>query len=185
MAAGFVAGGHFVAYTYLEPWLRGALRLDKDSVAWTLCAYAVAGIIGTFLGEHLAARDVRHAFTAVALVLGGSVVAAAAASKFFPIAVSFILIWGIAFGAMPVCVQIWMFKSSPRLYEAGSALMVSAFQIPLAAGAAIGGAIVDRADLDAAFATGGLIALAGAAVLLVFRHASGDDHRPCLAEATS
>ncbi|WP_213979756.1 MFS transporter [Sphingomonas sp. dw_22] len=185
IAAGFVAGGHFVAYTYLEPWLRGALRLEQAGVAWTLCAYAVAGVVGTFLGERLAARDVRHAFIMIALVLGGSVLAAAAASISLPTAITLVLIWGIAFGAMPVCVQIWMFNSSPRLYEAGSALMVSAFQIPLAAGAAIGGAIVDRAGLDAAFATGGAITLIGAAILIVFRRASADaDHR-CLADATS
>ncbi len=80
-----------------------------------------------------------------------------------------VMVWGAAFGAWPVCVQIWMFTSSPRLYEAGSALMVSAFQISLAAGATIGGLLVDARGVGTAFLVSGVVAIAGAACALAYR----------------
>ena len=142
-----VAATHFVAYTFLEPYLRNALNLSQSGVAWALAGYAIAGIVGSFLGEHLAVRDIRKAFVIVSLLLAASVFAATAMAGTHTGAIAMVLVWGVAFGAVPVCVQIWMFTSSPQLYEGGSALMVSAFQIALAAGAAIGGALVDHAGI--------------------------------------
>lgn len=164
IASGFVAGGHFIAYTFLEPFLRDTLALGQAGVALALAGYAVTGIAGAFLGEHLAVRDIRRAFFVSAAVLGLSMIAAVATTGLPGGAIVMMLIWGMAFGAWPVCVQIWMFSSSPRLYEAGSALMVSAFQISLSAGATIGGFLVDTRGIGSAFLTGGIVAIGGALV---------------------
>ncbi|MFC7557593.1 MFS transporter [Pseudoroseomonas wenyumeiae] len=80
-----------------------------------------------------------------------------------------VMLWGFTFGAVPVCVQVWMFTSSPKLYEAGSALMVSAFQVALAAGAAVGGLLVDSSGIGAAFLVGGVVCVVGAFIPLLSR----------------
>jgi len=169
VASGLIAAGHFVAYTFLEPFLRGSLAFGQAGVAGALAGYAVAGIVGSFAGERLAVRNVQGAFVASAVGLGLSMLAAAATVHTPAGAALMVLMWGVTFGAWPVCVQMWMYTSSPALYEAGSALMVSAFQISLAAGAALGGVLVDARGVGSALLCGGVIALIGASVALVFR----------------
>lgn len=169
IASGFVAGGHFIAYTFLEPFLRDALNLGWAGIALALAGYAITGIIGSFLGERLAVRNIRRAFITASMLLGVSVLAAIAMAGTTVGAIFMVMVWGMAFGAVPVCVQIWMFTSSPDLYEAGSALMVSAFQISIAAGATIGGALVDHAGIAAAFMAGAVFAFLGAATAFVSR----------------
>lgn len=169
IASGLIAGGHFIAYTFLEPFLRNTLALGQGGVAWALAGYAAAGVAGSFLGERLAVHGVRRAFVVSAAVLGLSVLAAVAAAGAPTGSIVMVFVWGAAFGAWPVCVQIWMHAASPRLYEAGSALMVSAFQISLAAGALVGGLLVDTLGVGSPFLAGGVVSLAGAAWALVGR----------------
>ncbi|WP_420997993.1 MFS transporter [Cupriavidus sp. 30B13] len=169
IASGFVAAGHFIAYTFLEPYLRDVLHLGQSGVAFALAGYAVAGIAGAFLGERLAVDNVRRAFIATSALLGAAVLAATAMAGTMAGAIGMVMVWGLAFGAMPVCVQIWMFTSSAGLHEAGSALMVSAFQVSLAAGAAIGGALIDHAGIAAAFAASAVLAFGGAMTALLSR----------------
>ncbi|MEJ1978646.1 MAG: MFS transporter [Acetobacteraceae bacterium] len=176
IASGLIAGGHFIAYTFLEPFLRNTLALGQIGVALALAGYAVAGIVGSFLGERLAVHDVRGAFFVSAAVLSLSVLAAVAAAGTPAGAIAMVMIWGTAFGAWPVCVQIWMFTSSPKHYEAGSALMVSAFQISLAAGATIGGLLVDSMGVRTAFLVSGLVSMAGAACALASRGVPASAH---------
>lgn len=172
VAASCVAGGHFIAYTYLEPFLRGTLMLRQVGVASMLAGYAVAGMIGAFAGEHLAVLHVRRAFIVASFLLALSIAGTVALAGTHSAAVALVMVWGVAFGAVPVCVQIWMYQSSPRLYEAGSALMVSAFQIALASGAAIGGFLVDTHGISAAFVASGIACLIGTLIVATARFTS-------------
>lgn len=176
IASGFVAAGHFIAYTFLEPYLRNMLALGQTGVASALAGYAVMGIIGSFLGERLAIHNIRRAFVVSAAALGLSVLAAVATAGTPDGAIVMVMVWGTAFGAWPVCVQIWMFTSSPKLYEAGSALMVSAFQISLSAGATLGGLLVDHMGVGAAFVVSGVVSVAGAACALAYRAEPASTH---------
>ncbi|MFC7557594.1 MFS transporter [Pseudoroseomonas wenyumeiae] len=77
IASGFVAAGHFIAYTFLEPHLRDSLAFGQSGVALALAGYAVAGIAGAFAGEHLAIRNIRQALAVSSAAVGLFVVAAA------------------------------------------------------------------------------------------------------------
>lgn len=161
--SGFVAAGHFVAYTFLEPFVRNVLALRSNGVALVLVAYTDAGVVGSFAGERLAVRNVRRAFGRAAGALALCVIAALATSGSPRGAILMVVAGGVAFGAVPVCIQTWMHQSSPTLYEAGSALTVSVFQTSLAAGAVLDGLLVDVADIRAAFLVRALAAGLGAA----------------------
>lgn len=170
LASGLGIGGHFLAYTFLEPYLRDALGFGQMGVPLILAGYAVAGIVGAFLGERFAVRDIRRAFATGMIVVGVSAMVTIATAGTPAAAITMVMLWGVAFGAVPVCLQIWMHAASPTLFEAGSALMVSSVQIALAAGAAIGGVLVDRAGIGAAFLAGGAVCLAGGVVPLLMRY---------------
>lgn len=159
-AAALVAGGHFAAYTYLEPFLSHVSGFGNGAVNLAIIAYGLAGMAGTFAGEHLSARGLKPAFIAV-----GTLLAAAAGGLALPgihglMAGLLVALWGLAFGAVPVCVQLWVFRADPRQAETSAALMVTVFQLALAAGAGGGGLVVDHAGLRINYVIG------AAAVLL-------------------
>jgi predicted MFS family arabinose efflux permease len=168
IASTFVAAGHFVAYTYLELFLREVPKFDQAMLGIALVTYAIGGILGGFFGELLAKRSARGAFVSVALLLGSSVLLAAAIGQSTLPALALVALWGLGFGAIPVCVMIWMYEAAPDLYEAGSAILVSVFQAALALGALLGGIIVDMRGVAAAFLVSGIVSIAGAASAALF-----------------
>jgi predicted MFS family arabinose efflux permease len=165
-ASALIAGGHFAAYTYLEPFLTQVAGFTPAALSWALAAYGLAGVLGTFIGERASDKDVRKALLFVDVVLAAAILFAIAfGSNVFAVTASVVL-WGAAFGAVPVCVQIWTYQAAPEQFETGSALMVSVFQVALAFGAFAGGELVDRFGLRSAFGLG--VALAGSSALLVY-----------------
>jgi len=170
--AALLAGGHFIAYTYLEPFLSRAAGLGGKAVlSLVLAAYGVTGIAGTFAAERLAARGLRLSFAAVGTLLALAMGGLALIGAHTVAAGLLVTLWGLAFGAVPVCVQLWVFRAAPRQAETGAALMVTVFQLALAAGASSGGWLVDHAGLRVAYAAGALTALTAALLLLSSRSA--------------
>lgn len=167
-AAALVAGGHFIAYTYLEPFLSHAAGFTQAGVSLALAAYGLAGMAGTFAGERLAARDLRLAFIGTGMLLALAIAGLGLAGGHGLPAGLLVTLWGLAFGAVPVCVQLWVFRAAPQHAETGAALMVTVFQLALAAGASGGGWLVDHAGLRSAYAAGAATALLAVVVVVGF-----------------
>jgi predicted MFS family arabinose efflux permease len=79
-----------------------------------------------------------------------------------------ILVWGVAFGAIPLCLSVWMQLATPDLPEAGSALFVGIIQVAIAVGSSVGGTVVDRVGIPADFWFGSALALLGLAAIACF-----------------
>lgn len=75
-----------------------------------------------------------------------------------------VMVWGLAFGAVPVCATNWMFAAVPQAPEAGQALLVCVVQIALASGALLGGEVVDWQGVSSAMLFGGALILSAALV---------------------
>ena len=70
------------------------------------------------------------------------------------------IVWGLAFGATSVTLQLWLLQVSGRAAQLATSVSVSVFNLSLAVGAAVGGIAID--------ATGtGVSALVVAVVLLL------------------
>jgi predicted MFS family arabinose efflux permease len=148
-----------MAYTYLGLFLSQSSRMSDTAIGLTLAAYGVAGIAGTFGGERLAVRDVRRSFVMVVVLLACAIAGITLAGQHAGASAVLISLWGLAFGAVPVCLQLWLFRAAPEQAEASSAFVVTVFQLALAAGAYGGGWLVDHAGLRIAYAGGALVAL--------------------------
>ena len=158
--------GHFAGYTYITPYLEGDVGLGKSAITVLLLAYGAAGVVGNFAFAVLAERALRVGLAvAVAMVGVGALLTlllqpwpAAAGGSF--------VLWGFAFGGLPLLLQTWMFRSLPTGSEGGAALFVSTLQLSVAAGALAGGIVLDVAGfgtvlaLTAASAALTLLALA-------------------------
>ncbi|MBU9850976.1 MFS transporter [Rahnella aceris] len=176
----FMAGGHFAAYTYLEPWLRFSLHLSASNISLLLMGYGVAGLLGT-LATEITVRElgVKKAFMLNMLLLSASVLVLSLFPLPLPLACALVILWGLAFGALPVCLNIWTYQASPALFETGSALLVCVFQTSLALGALFGGILADSAGVSSAFLLGGVLTLLAGITIFLSRpqpavlHAAG------------
>jgi predicted MFS family arabinose efflux permease len=163
-AAALAAGGHFTAYTYLEPHLVDA-GADAVELAWLLALYGAAGVAGTFIGERLGTSKPAMGFFIVATAMAVSILMTVEFEGNL-VALAFAVgLWGLSFGAVPVCVQIWTYATDPERFETSSALTVSVFQIALAAGSFLGGTLVNNIGVPSAFFSGASLNLLCAVVL--------------------
>jgi predicted MFS family arabinose efflux permease len=75
------------------------------------------------------------------------------------------LIWGVAFGAIPLGFSVWIQRGTADLPEAGSAMLVSVIQVAIALGSLVGGTIVDRAGVRTDLVLGCALAVLGLVTL--------------------
>jgi predicted MFS family arabinose efflux permease len=82
----------------------------------------------------------------------------------------FVVIWGMAFGGVPVAWSTWITRSVPDEAESGGGLMVATIQLAIAMGAAAGGLVYDITGALGVFSIAALILLvAGLAVSVGLR----------------
>lgn len=154
-----VVMAHFGAYTYVTPFLREVTQAGPGMITGFLLVYGAAGVAGNFLGGALVTRRPRTAFGAAAATI-------AVATALLPVlgrseagALALLVLWGLGYGAVPVCSQTWFARAAPRTPEAASVLFTASFQATIAAGALAGGSVVDHASLHAVMWLGAATAL--------------------------
>jgi hypothetical protein len=79
----------------------------------------------TFRDLHL-----RDAFRAEVTHAGPELITALLLLYGFAGAVVLLIVWGLAYGAVPVCSQTWFAQTAPQAPEAASVLFTSSFQAP-------------------------------------------------------
>ncbi|WP_433256730.1 MFS transporter [Streptosporangium sp. CA-135522] len=139
-----LVSGHFAAFTFVSPILQTIAGIDSGLIGPLLLAFGIAGIIGNFIVGSLVSRNLRGAVIAISVLL-------AAILALFPVVggnaiggVSLLILWGLAFGGVPVSVQTWILRAAPQSAEAATALNTSVFNLAIALGALFGGIIADN-----------------------------------------
>ncbi|WP_328940300.1 MFS transporter [Streptomyces sp. NBC_00250] len=137
---------HFGAYTYVTPFLEQVTHVSAGLITVYLLVYGAAGIAGNFLGGSAVARYPRGTFAAAALMIAGATVLLPVLGKDDLGAAALLVLWGVAYGAVPVCAQTWFTKASPDSPEASSVLFTASFQATISIGALVGGVVVDHSS---------------------------------------
>ncbi|MGW5863180.1 MFS transporter [Streptomyces sp. NPDC055239] len=165
LAATFlIVTAHFGTYTYVTPFLAEVTHAGPRSITVFLLAYGVAGIVGNFLAGAWARRSLRPTFTVAACLLAAATLLLPVLGTGRPGALVLLLIWGAAYGAVPVCSQTWFVTAAPGAPEAASVLFTSSFQATFALGALAGGTVVDATSTTVVMALGGIVAVLAAVV---------------------
>lgn len=165
LAVLFLIAGHFAAYTYLKPLLQQSFGLGPDAVTTLLLVYGATGFVGTFFGGSLVARSVRLAALAAALLLASALVLSTLVGGGMVAGAVVVVVWGVAFGLIPVALTGWMMQAVPDAPEAGQALLVSGFQVAIASGALAGGVVVDGYGIASTMLMSAALVLVAAAVI--------------------
>jgi predicted MFS family arabinose efflux permease len=160
-----VVVAHFGTYTYVTPFLENVTRVSPSMVTAFLLAYGVAGIAGNFVGGALVHGRPRLAFALAAGLLACATMLLPVFGRWPAGAVVLLLVWGVAYGAVPVCSQRWFAASAADHPEAVSVVFTASFQATISVGALLGGAVLDATSPSTLMVVGALPALLMVAVV--------------------
>lgn len=135
--------GHFAAYTYVSPFLEQVSGIDRRWISLLLLAYGVAGVAGNFLASAVIARNLRTALIAFIVGLSSSITLLVLAGSWIPGVILFLLTWGIAYAALPVALQTFVFGAAPDAPEGATSLFIMSFNVAISLGALLGGVAID------------------------------------------
>jgi predicted MFS family arabinose efflux permease len=131
-----LALGHFTLYTYITPLLLhdGVARADVGAV---LFGYGTGGLLGLAVAGAVVARRPDEALAADIVVMGLSLVLAAAVASTVGI-IAVVAVWGLAFGAFPTLTQTVMLRAAGGATDAATALVNATTNLGIAGGALLG-----------------------------------------------
>lgn len=164
-----LVAGHFAAFTFVRPAAAAIGGLSVSGVAILLAVYGIGGFAGNLLAGAIVDRHLGVATLAAPVLIGASVIVFATATGWLPLVFVVAALWGIGFGAVPTTVQTWSARTEPERMESAGGLVVATFQLGIAAGAAIGGVILDATSAGVVFTIAGVAAVAGGVVLSASR----------------
>ncbi|MYU53576.1 MFS transporter [Streptomyces sp. SID7805] len=168
MVTFLVVLAHFGTYTYVTPFLEQVTHLSSGLITVFLLVFGAAGIAGNFLGGSAVVRYPRATFAAAAAMIAGATLLLPVLGKWDLGALALLTVWGVAYGAVPVCSQTWFTKASPDSPEASSVLFTASFQATISLGALVGGGVVDHSSSALVMTLGGATAVL--TVLAVWVH---------------
>ncbi|QLJ04104.1 MFS transporter [Streptomyces sp. NEAU-sy36] len=149
---------HFGTYTYVTPFLEQVTHAGSQLITVFLLVYGAAGIVGNFLGGAVVSRHPRATFGLAAGMIATVTLLLPVLGRWQTGAVALLIVWGVAYGAVPVSSRTWFAKAAPDAPEAASVLFTASFQATISLGAVAGGVIVDRTSPSTVMRLGGLVA---------------------------
>lgn len=161
LATFLVVLAHFGAYTYITPFLEQTTRVSPALITLFLFGYGAAGIVGNFVGGSVVGRCPRATLAVAAVMIATATLLLPVLGRSPVGAVTLLVIWGTAYGAVPVCSQTWFARSAPHVPEASSVMFTASFQATISIGALVGGVIIDHSPAST------VMTLAGATAVLV------------------
>jgi len=135
--------GQFALFTYISPLLTGVSGVPLDVVPWLLLVFGVGSTLGVLLGGRLADWKLMTSLVgilAVQLVIYALMLPLAGSPW---IMAALVLIWGGTAFAFGSPVQTRILSSTQDAPLLAASLIPSAFNIAIAAGAWLGGALID------------------------------------------
>jgi MFS transporter, DHA1 family, inner membrane transport protein len=136
--------GQFALFTYISPLLTDVSGIPLNVVPWLLLVFGIGSTIGVLVGGRLADWKLMASLTGI---LAAQVVIYALMGAFvtapWTMAV-LVLIWGSTVFAFGAPVQTRILSNTQDAPLLAASLIPSAFNISIAAGAWIGGLLIDR-----------------------------------------
>ncbi|WP_199286129.1 MFS transporter [Paracoccus suum] len=157
--------GHFTFFTYIRPFLENVTGVGVDGVTAILFGFGLANFAGTYLIAFVIQRSLRLALIMLPLVLAALALVMSMFGGIPAMDALMIALWGLIFAGVPVSWSTWITRALPDQAEAGGGLIVAAINFAIAAGAGLGGGLLELSGPRGVFFVSGLILIA--AVLTV------------------
>jgi len=135
--------GQFSAFTFVSPILESVAGVVESDLPRVLLAYGVAGMAGNILAGRFVSGSPRRAIQLIAATITATLLVMLTADLGPVQATGLMIVWGLAFGATSVTLQLWLLQVSGHAAQLATAVSVSVFNLSLAVGAAVGGIAID------------------------------------------
>lgn len=182
------ATGGFSFYTYIALFLSGTLGFGAEGVSAVFCAIGVAAAIGTAAGgwatDCFGADRVAQGFALMLVaILGGLSFSAQMLPRglALPLIVGLSALWGFAGWGFGPAQAVRLIRLAPDRAPMTLSLNASAVYLGIAAGSALGGAVIDLVGVSAVGWAGAACQLAGLGLMLRAAHRS----RAAISSSTS
>ncbi|AQH01467.1 MFS transporter [Burkholderia sp. KK1] len=137
----------FGAYTYLAETLERILGVPSGQVAWWLMGFGAVGMVGNYIGGHLADRSSLGATMVLLAALSASMALVVPAAANTPALIVALAVWGMTFTALfPVC-QVRVMRAGAKAQAFAGTMNISAANGGIALGAALGGLTIETVGL--------------------------------------
>ncbi|QTK40620.1 MFS transporter [Xanthomonas citri] len=141
---------HFGAYTYVAPLLQQA-SISAADITLLLFAYGLAGFVSNFVASHFLAKRMKATLLSAKLLLLVPLLCMPLMVSSAPTEMVLLVIWGMAWGALPVCLNAWNRAASEADGESTAAVFTFTCQTAIALGSGAGGFVVDHSGLATTF----------------------------------
>lgn len=142
------AAAHFCGFTYFELILTKQAGVVPEMLLAMFLLYGVTGFVGTFVAEFLVNKlTARNTFRVATIALVIAIFLMAFASVSFTFAMALTLLWGLAYGIMPVSINIWLFQANEKDYVVSTASNSALYQVAVAVGSFAGGIAYNSAGI--------------------------------------
>ncbi len=163
--------GHFVAYSYIEPFFLQVAGLSQKVITAVLMVFGLAGVIASviFSKTFPARRTALTVISFAGIFLGLALLRPCAASLWATI--SLCIFWGIAMTFMNLVFQLELMAAEKKATTVAMALYSGLFNLGIGAGPVLGALAINGSGLQNVGYVGAVVALVGSAVTLwyVFR----------------
>jgi predicted MFS family arabinose efflux permease len=156
---------HFASFTYIRPFLENVPQFGIDSISGILLAFGIGGFFGNLLGGFMSERSTRMSLAIAAAGLSMATIVLFVFGSVPIVAIVATVIWGVAFGAVPVSAQSFTTRAAGDEAESAGALMLTTFQIAISSGAVLGGVLVDLQGAAGSLLFSAVAAIAGATLI--------------------
>jgi predicted MFS family arabinose efflux permease len=142
--------GQYTFYTFIAPYLLGAVGLSQAGVSPALFAYGAAGAISLVLVAAWLGRRPRLSLLASMVLLAASIITLAVAPTVIPLALVAFFVWGLTMGNLPPLLQTRVLHAAPlRIRDTANAFYTSAFNVGIGGGALVGSLVLAGFGLSA------------------------------------
>lgn len=159
-----VFAAHFGAYTYVAPVLERA-GVNAAEITLILIGYGATGFVSNFVASHFLGRTVKGSLLAAKLLLFVPLAAMPFLMAQPRAEIALVLVWGMAWGALPLALNTWTREASKGAGEAMAGMFTFTTQVAIAVGSGVGGLIVDHQGVEATFWVAAAAVLASCALL--------------------
>lgn len=160
--------GHFVAYSYIEPFLLQIAGLPQNEITAVLMIFGLAGIIASaiFSKTFPAQRTVLTVLSFTGITMGLALLKASAVSVWTVTALC--IFWGIAMTFMNLVFQAELMAAEKKATTVAMALYSGLFNVGIGAGPVLGAWAINGSGLQNTGYIGVAVALVGSAVCVIY-----------------
>jgi MFS transporter, DHA1 family, inner membrane transport protein len=160
--------GHFAVATYVAVLVTDHAGLPASAVPAVLLVLGLAGILGLAVAGLLSDRRPTTALPATAVAFAAGLAALLLLGLHPVVAFMVVAVWGVLIGLLPPVFQTRVTRlAAPPVRDAAGAVAITALNVGIAAGAALGGLALARSGPTGLVLTAAAVATAGALVLVV------------------